>query len=366
MKPSVSVVVPVYNVRDFLPRCVAALRSQTLENIEFIFVDDGSTDGSGELLDRASAADARLRVIHQPNAGAGVARNVGFDAAHGEYVFFFDPDDTCSSDMLEGLFAVAKRTSADIVVAGKRFVDAMTGRVLGCKGFDRCLWRLPQPFAPEAAGSRLFTFAKSVPWDKLFRRRFIAEKGLRFQAVRRCNDVLFVDLALALASRIALDPHAYYRYSVDRPNSLQSVKDKAPEAVSDAYSALEQELRIRGRWHSLCEAYLSIYVLSMTYNIARLVVPTNVEMCFRQLQRTLRRLSAEGLDERRLHTPWQRKLYREAIEDGTGAALAELVRRGKAETTCPSWKSRLIGVLPFSWHEHWKRLTAGRLRGDET
>lgn len=358
MRPGVSVVVPVYNVRDYLPRCVDALRAQTLKEVEFVFVDDGSTDGSGESLDRAAAVDARIRVIHQPNAGAGVARNVGLDAADGEYVFFFDPDDTCSRDMLEGLSVRARRTSADIVVAGKYFVDATSGRTLGRKGFDRGLWRLPQPFAPEAAGSRLFTFAKSVPWDKLFRRGFVVESGLRFQAVRRCNDVFFVDLALALASRIALDPHAYYRYSVDRPNSLQSAKDKAPRAVADAYSAVERELRARGRWSALREAYLSIYLLSMSYNLVRLVVPANVEACFRELRQTLSRLSAEGLGEDGLHTPWQRKLYRAAMADETGAELTALARRGKGEADRPTLKSRLVDVLPFSWHERWKRLTA--------
>lgn len=88
-----SIVVPIYNVKPFLERCVNSVISQTYKHLEIILVDDGSTDGSGEIADTFAAHDARIRVIHQENRGLSVARNVGIHASTGEYVVFLDADD---------------------------------------------------------------------------------------------------------------------------------------------------------------------------------------------------------------------------------------------------------------------------------
>ena len=359
----VSVIVPVFNVRGFLRRCLDSLASQTLRECEVLFVDDGSTDGSGEMLDEFARTDARFQVIHQPNAGAGVARNTGLDRATGEYLFFFDPDDACSPDMLAGLYARAKKTNADVVVAGKTFVDAATDQCIEEKGFSRDLWRLPQPFSPKDVGMRLFTFAKSVPWDKLFRRAFILQHGLRFQDVRRCNDVYFTDMALALAERIALDAHAYYRYSVNRADSLQTRKDRAPFAVFEAYGALEAGLREKGVWPQFAEAYFAVYLLSIAFNLGHLAEAANVEACWRRLRDELRRLKeSDGLDDGRLRTPWQRTVYRTVMDGDSPGAAVELMKRGKPLVR-RGWFGRLkdavAGMAPAAFREQMKRMTAG-------
>ena len=363
----VSVIVPVFNVEGYLPRCLESIACQTLRDIEAIFVDDGSTDGSGAQLDEFAQRDDRFHVIHQANAGAGAARNAGMDRATGEYLFFFDPDDACSADMLVGMYACAKRSNADVVVAGKTLVDSATGRCLERKGFSRDMWRLPQPFAPADVGTRLFTFAKSVPWDKLFRRSFVLEKGLRFQNVRRCNDVFFTGMALALAERIALDPHACYRYSVNRADSLQSDKDKVPFAVIEAYGALEEGLREKGVWTNFAEAYLAVYLLSVAFNLAHLVEPGNVDACWHKLRNGLLRLKeCDGLDGTRLRTPWQREVYGAVVDSPSPERVVELMRRGKPPARL-SWLGRVKGVLaralPFAVRERWKRFAPDFRRG---
>ena len=363
----VSVIVPVFNVEVYLPRCLESIACQTLREIEAIFVDDGSTDGSGAQLDEFAQRDDRFHVIHQANAGAGAARNAGLDRAIGEYLFFFDPDDACTADMLAGMYARAKRSNADVVVAGKTLVDSSTGRCLEQKGFSRDMWRLPQPFAPVDVGTRLFTFAKSVPWDKLFRRSFVLEKGLRFQNVRRCNDVFFTGMALALAERIALDPHACYRYSVNRADSLQSDKDKAPFAVIEAYGALEEGLRAKGVWTNFAEAYLAVYLLSVAFNLAHLVEPGNVDACWRKLRNELLRLKeCDGLDGARLRTPWQRAVYGAVVDSSSPERVVDLMRRGKPPARL-SWLGRVKGALaralPFAVRERWKRFAPDFRRG---
>ena len=91
--PTVSVIVPVYNVRQFLPRCVKSLQAQTMDDFEVVLVDDGSTDGSSQLCDELALSDSRIKVLHKENGGASSARNYGIDNAEGEYLSFIDADD---------------------------------------------------------------------------------------------------------------------------------------------------------------------------------------------------------------------------------------------------------------------------------
>lgn len=97
----VSLIVPVYQAASFLRAAVDSMRAQTHADIEILLVDDGSTDGSGALCDAMALEDARVRVIHQRNAGSGAARNAGMDAAQGEYVLFCDADDRLSPRLVE-------------------------------------------------------------------------------------------------------------------------------------------------------------------------------------------------------------------------------------------------------------------------
>lgn len=104
VSPLISVIIPVYNVKPFLARCLDSVINQTYSHLEIILIDDGSTDGSGELCDQLSQSDTRIRVIHQLNQGLSAARNSGIDSAKGEYLTFVDSDDTISLDMIEILY----------------------------------------------------------------------------------------------------------------------------------------------------------------------------------------------------------------------------------------------------------------------
>lgn len=130
MPVKVSVVVPVYNPGAHIEECVASLLRQSLppDEYEVIFVDDGSTDGTGERLDELAAADPRVRVFHQENSGwSGRPRNVGIAAARGTYVMFVDNDDHLGDEALERMHAYGTAQDADVVV-GK-----MAGRGRGCR-----------------------------------------------------------------------------------------------------------------------------------------------------------------------------------------------------------------------------------------
>lgn len=102
----ISVIIPVYNTKAYLPALMRSLQSQTLHDLEIIFVDDGSTDGSEVMLDQFSAEDARIKVVHKENGGVSSARNMGLDVATGDYITFADSDDTLEPDLYETLLSL--------------------------------------------------------------------------------------------------------------------------------------------------------------------------------------------------------------------------------------------------------------------
>ena len=105
----ISIIVPVYNVEEYLPACLDSIINQTYTEIEIILVDDGSTDSSGEICDRYAKIDERVKVIHKSNGGLSDSRNVGIQVAKGEYIGFVDSDDYVEFDMYETLFNILKQ-----------------------------------------------------------------------------------------------------------------------------------------------------------------------------------------------------------------------------------------------------------------
>ncbi|MCR5502103.1 MAG: glycosyltransferase [Lachnospiraceae bacterium] len=118
MKPEISVIVPVYNTERYLERCVGSLTGQTLEAMEVLLVDDGSTDRSGQMADSFAEKDPRIRVIHKENEGQGIARNEGLKAAQGTFVCFLDSDDYYDKNALFRMVSVMKETGADLLSFG--------------------------------------------------------------------------------------------------------------------------------------------------------------------------------------------------------------------------------------------------------
>jgi poly(ribitol-phosphate) beta-N-acetylglucosaminyltransferase len=191
----VSVVVPVFNPGSHIDACIVSLQRQSLPAGEFevIFVDDGSTDGTGERLDRLVAEHDNVHVIHIPNSGwPGRPRNVGLDATRGTYVLFMDNDDWLGDEALERLWSCAERTGADIVV----------GKVAGKgKSAPLELFRRNRDHA-TLAGDPLLTLLTP---HKLFRRDFLMAHGLRFpEGRRRLEDHVFVLRGYFLARRISV------------------------------------------------------------------------------------------------------------------------------------------------------------------
>ena len=196
----VSVVIPVYNQAPYLAECLDSVLAQTLRDIEVVCVDDGSTDGSGKMLDEYAARDPRVKVIHQANAGAGPARNAGMDAASGEFVAFMDPDDKYPDDgVLADLVRGAEENGVDICGGSMVMMD---GRRLE-SGFE-----FESDGVVDYAGYQFeYGYTRYI-----YRHRLLETCGARFPGLVRFQDVPFCIEALHAAGRFYALRRLVYLY----------------------------------------------------------------------------------------------------------------------------------------------------------
>ena len=264
----VSVIIPVYNSEDYLQECLDSLLKQTLHEIEIICVDDGSTDGSLQILEKNAANDKRIQILHQENLHAGVARNNGLKAAHGEYVIFLDSDDFFELTLLEKIYLKAKNETADIVLFGGKCYDTSTGEYIEKPYYFRRDFLPEKPvFSRLDVPDRIFSITTPCPWTKLFRRQFILDEDLEFQALQHSNDVYFVLTALALASRISYVNEDLVYYRIGQVQNLQSKKGKNPLLFFDAYEAVYHTLVDKGIYVDVEKSFIEIVISGIIYNL---------------------------------------------------------------------------------------------------
>lgn len=220
-EPKVSVVMPVYNTAAYLRQCLDSVVNQTLQDIEIICVDDGSTDNSLAILEEYAASDSRVRILQQQNQYAGVARNNGMAQARGEYIMFCDSDDYIALDALEKMYSECKRTDSDICVcAGERYYEHLDMSVASPGYLE--VKRIPEgvPFNRHSNADHIFDFTTIMMFNKMFRLSFLRENDLKYDTTRNGEDVCISALALWLAKAITVVKTPLVFYRIDRPDSL--------------------------------------------------------------------------------------------------------------------------------------------------
>lgn len=246
--PIASIIVPVHNTADYLPQCIESAQSQSLRDIEIIFIDDGSSDDSVTIIENAAANDPRITLLKQDHRGAGAARNRGIEAARGTYLLFLDSDDWIEQDMLSTLVADAQQYDSDIVVSGAYEFNENKGAEWLAKWMYQYEALPASPFNWHDIPDRIFTGFPSLVWNKLFSREFVEREHLRFQEIPRSNDVYFMGVAALAAERISAVEGAYIHHRLSNPNSCQATKDAYPQGFLEARIALRNELIRRGAY----------------------------------------------------------------------------------------------------------------------
>lgn len=202
-EPAISVIVPIYNVEPCLSECLDSLCGQTLRNIEIIGVDDGSTDGSGALLDEYAAKNKRIIAVHQKNAGVSAARNAGMRLAKGEYLAFVDGDDWMERTAYEDILQKLQGRRPDIVIFRHTSIyggELRPTRLYGNIGNPQGFCALAEEFA-------------AVVWNKLYKKQFIEENLCSFTVgVSIGEDSLFNLCCFAASPLCTIIDSSYYFY----------------------------------------------------------------------------------------------------------------------------------------------------------
>ena len=259
----ISVIVPVFNLEEYIGECLESILKQTFQNIEIIVVDDNSSDGSVKVIEQFARKDSRIKMILlDKNHGAGHARNVGMQSARGDYLMFLDGDDFFSTDMLEKLYSMCEKYSADIAVCNAYMHDHMSGKNDLFDETSRFQFdKIGVPFHLKEIAPYAFQFMHEMAWNKLFRRKLVLNTGVKFQEQHNANDQFFVFANLMSAANIVMlpEPLVYYRTNVQ--GQLSKSIPKSPKCIYDATLATVQFMETHN-WRTIYKRGFNTYIIN--------------------------------------------------------------------------------------------------------
>ena len=239
MGEKISVIIPVYNVQEYLPKCLDSVIAQTYGNLEILLVNDGSTDQSGEICDRYAQKDSRIHVIHQDNKGLAAARNTGIEAAAGTYIGFVDSDDWIELDMYEFLYDLLHEHQADLAICRLREISSTnltnysTGQLLVCDGLT--------------AFKKMILQAHTYPLNigvvnKLYKKELLTD--CTFPVGRLTEDIYFTPKVLYRCRKCVYQDTAKYNYLRERPGSIMNAQLNSRRVFDELEGYLEPILAL--------------------------------------------------------------------------------------------------------------------------
>ena len=230
-KPLISVIVPVYNVSDYISKCLDSLINQTLKDIEIIIVNDGSPDDSEVIIKKYMKKDKRIRCFKKTNGGQGSARNYGIEKAKGIYITFVDSDDYISRDMLKKLYNSAIKEKSDIAICNMKEINGKQENIIKLENFStdlkkNCIISIPTPCA------------------KIIRKEIITNNNLFFPQLRAYEDLAIVPLYYLFARRISYVNEELYYYVIHKGSTMNQIKYNSKlEEIFPAMNNLYSELK---------------------------------------------------------------------------------------------------------------------------
>lgn len=204
----VSVAVAIYNVAPYLRKCLESLRNQTLQDIEFILIDDGSKDDSGIICDEYANLDSRFHVIHKENGGVSTVRQVALETASGDYIVMCDGDDWVEHDMYESMYQRIVKANADMCVCGFRYEYPDKSYVVSLPSF-------PEKCDVVCNIDLVYTGLYSL-WSKLIRRQFLIDNDINFtKGIDMAEDALVLMKVMKCNPKVVQLTRDLYHYRRD-------------------------------------------------------------------------------------------------------------------------------------------------------
>ena len=277
--PLVSIIVPIYNVEQYLPACLDSLVNQTLRDIEIICVNDGSPDNSADIVRKYMQADSRIKLIEQENRGLSGARNAGLKVAKGEYVYFMDSDDWLEHDAMDVCYQKAIRGNVDVVLFDAlSFVD----------GVEKCSEEIQNDYDRS---KRLQSYAnQAMPAKQLFKqmvqtgamrasawlnficRDLLVKNGLNFEDGLIHEDELFTPQLYALANTMMYIPRIFFHRRV-RPGSIMTTRKVEQEV--ETYDFIIKQLWDVAKQYNCVNRYIVLKRLFLLSTYVTKIAETN-------------------------------------------------------------------------------------------
>lgn len=267
MKIKISIIIPIFNAVQYIDNCLTTLLAQGNKQLEIICVDDGSTDGSAELIRSFGKRDRRVKYLYQRNEGAGSARNLGMQVATGEYLLFLDVDDIFEKNMLSLL--VENINDQDIIVFDADQFDATSNKVNGNWSAIHFLPENKDLFSAEEVRNSIFNFTIPAAWNKLFKRSFIESENIYFQNIRSSNDLFFTYASLCKGKKITVINKKLVHYRYNNEFSIQGNSNKNIYDAFDALMKLDKYLKTNSLYKPYEKSYIKMACDIVVYTLSR-------------------------------------------------------------------------------------------------
>lgn len=225
----ITIIVPIYNVEAYLPKCIESILNQTYSNIEIILVNDGSPDNSGEICKRYANEDKRIKIVNKPNGGLSDARNAGLNVASGEYVIFVDSDDYIEKNLVNDTYTKLREHSADLCCFNYSSVDEC-GNYLNkdILELDDKIYNIDSANINDYLITKFLTYKHGIEaWDRIYKMKIIKDNNLRFSYNHEifAEDLMFNLLYLTHTNKIVTISKSYYNYLI-RTDSIMAKPKK--------------------------------------------------------------------------------------------------------------------------------------------
>ena len=265
MDKKISIIVPIYNVEKYIEKALESLINQTYKNLEIILIDDESKDNSIKICEKYINQDKRLKIIHQKNKGLSGARNTGLENATGEYIMFIDPDDTFELDACENLYKKIEETKSDYVIANYRNMDE-DGTEWEKPAFDTEKYQEMKVVIDDP--TKCFYVMNSGVWNKIFRKKFLDEIGIKFVERIPAEDAIFTTYCFIKAKKVYYTPEIVYNYRLRQSDSISSSCSKDYFlGINRAYRMIYNNFKENNR----LDFYRFFYAKSMNYILYKFI-----------------------------------------------------------------------------------------------
>jgi len=218
-KEKISIIIPIYNVEEYLEKCVDSVLNQTYKNLEIILVNDGSKDKSIDICKKYKSQDNRVTVIDKKNDGVWLARYDGITKATGEYISFIDSDDYIEKDYIEKLYSKSKENNYDIVVCGFKRIDDKTKKV-----YSNEMNKFGDLIISKDRNVEELISVNTSLWNKLYKKELIDKLPNMKTKPKVLEDMMFLTLIYPYANKIAFIDDLLYNYIVREKSAISSIK----------------------------------------------------------------------------------------------------------------------------------------------